>query len=129
MTRRQGGSAVRGRLSLLATVMPLAAAVALAAGCGATQQACAGQCQAPFELDVVFHLGTSRAAAAAALRSCQANPAVVRLGRVHRFARSADARVPFTAAVFTHSMTGSNPRKLVSCLQASHAVISVGFPD
>jgi hypothetical protein len=106
----------------------LLAAAALAAGCGATQHACTGQCQAPFELDVVFHVGTTRAAAGAALRSCQANPTVVRLGRVHRFASSDDARAPLTAAVVTHSMTGSNPRKLVSCLQASHAVVTVGFP-
>jgi hypothetical protein len=119
---------MRRRLSLPATVVPLAAVTALTAGCGATQQACAGQCRAPFELDVVFRLGTTRAAAAAALRSCQANPAVVRLGRVHRFAGSGDARAPLAAAIFTHSMTGSDPRKLVSCLQASQAVISVGFP-
>jgi hypothetical protein len=129
MTRRQRGSAAGGRLPLLATVVLLAAAAALAAGCGATRQACTGQCQAPFELDVVFHAGTTRAAARAALHSCQANPTVVRLGRVRRLASSGDARAPLTAAVFTHSMTGSNPRRLVSCLQASHAVVTVGFPD
>ena len=127
MTRRPGGGAAGGRFSLLATAVLLAAA-AVAAGCGATRQACAGQCQAPFELDVVFHVSTTRAAAGAALRSCHANPTVVRLGRVRRLASSDDARAPLAAAVFTHSMTGSNPRRLVSCLQALHAVVTVGFP-
>jgi hypothetical protein len=128
MSRRHGGSALRRYGSLLTTVLLITAGVLLAAGCGATRLPCAGQCGAPYQLDVVFRPGATRTAATAALRTCQANPTVVRLGRLHPW-HSGQLAPRLSATVFTRSMAGGNTASLARCLRASDAVLGVGFPD
>jgi hypothetical protein len=105
----------------------LAAALALAAtgatGCSTNGGGCGGQCGPPFQVQVTFRPGTTTDSALAAMRRCQGEPIVVRVGRVSR------RRGFLTATVFTKSMSGSRPIRLLDCLRLSRAVRSAGFPD
>jgi hypothetical protein len=55
--------------------------LALLSGCtSGTQAACAGQCHAPYELDVFFHPGVSPTRAVQLLKECEHLPGVLRVG-------------------------------------------------
>lgn len=61
-----------------ATVVLSAIAVALLSGRSSCSTICAGQCSAPDELEVSFHLGTTPHASQAALTACGHNSIVTR---------------------------------------------------
>jgi hypothetical protein len=100
-----------------------------AAGCSTSGGGCAGQCGPPFQLQVVFRPGTPADLAAAAMQRCQAEPIVVRVGRVRRLHGLGGPSGSLIATVFTKAMSGSRPQRLLKCLRMSSSVTTAGFPD
>jgi hypothetical protein len=114
-------------LTVAAAAVMLAPVLLTASGCS-TPQSCAGQCGPPFQLKVVFRHGTSQQAAIAAMRRCQADPLVIRIGRPHRSQPGAPGR--WTAVIFTKKMEfGPANVPLLTCLHDSPAVTSASWPD
>jgi hypothetical protein len=99
------------------------------AGCSKNGGGCGGQCGPPFQLQVVFRPGTPTDSAVAAMQRCRAEPVVVRVGRVRRLHGQGEPSGSLTATIFTRSMLGSRPVRLMKCLRMSPSVTSAGFPD
>ena len=100
-----------------------------ATACGTGAQVCAGQCGPPFQAVVIFRPGTTRQAAAAAMRKCQADPLVIRIGRPYR-PHSPGPSGRWTAVIYTKKMSlGPAPIPLVTCLRHSPAVTSASWPN
>jgi hypothetical protein len=113
-------------LTVAAAAVTLAPVLLTATGC--STQSCAGQCEPPFRLQVVFRHGTSQQAAIAAMRRCQADPVVIRIGRPRQPAAGAPGQP--TAVIFTKKMEfGPANTPLLTCLRHSPAVISASWPD
>jgi hypothetical protein len=111
-------------LAVAAGAVMFAPVLLTASGCSSTQS-CAGQCGPPFHLQVVFRHGTSQQAAVAAMRRCQADPLVIRVGRPRPGAPG-----QWTAVIFTKKMEfGPANVPLLSCLRRSPAVTSASWPD
>ena len=122
---RAGALARMAITTLLAPVLLLTAAA-----CGTSVQACAGQCRPPFQLQVIFRPGTAKQTAAAAMRKCQADPLVIRIGQPHRRPDSPAAPGQWTAIIYTRKMLfGPKPVPLLTCLHHSPAVTSASWPD
>jgi hypothetical protein len=113
-------------LAVASAAVMLAPVLLTASGC--STQSCAGQCGPPFHLQVVFRHGTSQQAAIAAMRRCQADPLVIRIGRPHRSRPGAPGR--WTAIIFTKKIEfGPTNVPLLTCLHRSPAVTSASWPD
>jgi hypothetical protein len=106
--------------------MMLAPVLLAASGC--STRSCAGQCRPPFQLQVDFRQGTSKQAAVAAMRKCQANPLVIRIGQPYR-PRSATPG-QWTAVIYTKKIPlGASHIPLLTCLHRSPAVMQASWPD
>jgi hypothetical protein len=104
----------------------LAPVLLAASGCGT--RSCAGQCGPPFQLQVVFRQGTSKQAAVAAMRTCRADPLVIRIGRPYRPPSATPGR--WTAVIYTKKMQlGASHIPLLTCLHRSPAVMQASWPD
>jgi hypothetical protein len=113
-------------LASITAAMMLAPVLLAAAGC--STKACAGQCGPPFQLQVVFRQGTSKQAAIAAMRKCQANPLVIRIGQPYRPRSGTPGQ--WTAVIYTKKMPlGSAHIPLLTCLHRSPAVTEASWPD
>jgi hypothetical protein len=113
-------------LAIAAAALTLAPALLTASGC--SSESCEGQCGPPFQLQVVFRHGTSQQAAIAAMRRCQADPLVIRIGRPHRPRPGTPGQ--WTAVIFTKKMAfGPANVPLLTCLRRSSAVTSASWPD
>jgi hypothetical protein len=100
----------------------------LLAASGCSTRSCAGQCGPPFQLQVDFRQGTSKQAAIAAMRKCQANPLVIRIGQPYR-PRSA-TRGQWTAVIYTKKIPlAASHIPLLTCLHHSPAVMHASWPD
>lgn len=85
---------------------------------------CAGQCSAPYQLDVTFVAGTSIATAKAVLQKCGHDPEVISVGTP----KVEDRTV--RAFVWTRNLGRSTKTEpLLSCLASSPSVRSAGWPD
>jgi len=101
-----------------------AVSVALLLGGCTSNVICAGQCSAPYELDVTFAEGTSIPTAKAVLQRCGHNPEVVSVG----VPKVEDGRVG--AVIRTHDFLRSTKTEpLLTCLYGSGSVGSAGWPD
>lgn len=120
MNRRARLLASTALTTVLAAVLPAAAA------CSAGPQICAGQCRPPFRLQVGFRAGISKQAATAAMRKCQANPLVIRIGQPQR--PSPGATGQWTAIIYTKKM-GTSQTPLLTCLHRSSVVMTAVWPD
>ncbi|HEY1642145.1 MAG TPA: hypothetical protein VGG35_15745 [Streptosporangiaceae bacterium] len=115
-----------GRLSMMSALSGLlvAAAALLAAGCG---HGCGGQCY-PYQATVIFRPGIAPAADRAVLLSCRGNADFIQAGQVHRSHGGGWPAGALAATVFARSMAGRKSVSLLTCLRASSAVMSAGFP-
>jgi hypothetical protein len=101
------------------------AASAFVGGCSASDS-CAGQCKAPFQLDVSFRSVVGPAAVNKALAACSALPTVVRTAAVPPAAHQKG----WNGRVFTTKLgrdAGTGP--LLDCLNRQPGVESAGWPD
>jgi hypothetical protein len=111
--------------SIIAAVV-LAAVLLTASGCSV--KSCAGQCGPPFQLQVVFRDGTSKQAAIAAMRKCQADPLVIRIGQSYR-SHSPGTPGQWTAIIYTTKMPITAQHiPLLTCLHHSPAVMTASWP-
>jgi hypothetical protein len=109
-------------MSVLAAVLPAVSA------CSPRSQAYAGQCRPPFQLHVVFRAGTSKQAAAAAMRKCQANPMVIRIRQLQHPYPTTPGQ--WTAIIYTTRMpSGDQHITLLTCLHRSPAGMTAAWPD
>ncbi len=116
-------------LAATAPVVAVLAPVLLAAtGCGTYQQLCGGQCGPPFQLQVTFRQGTSRQAAARAMRKCQNMPLVIRTGQPYR-SHDLDTTGQWTAIIYTKKMLFNGPVPLLTCLHHSPVITTASWPD
>ena len=109
------------------SVLAAAGVVAvLSAGCGSGSVICAGQCRAPYELDVVFVPGTSIPTAKAVLQMCGHEPDVVRVGAL----KIQNGQVLW-GVIWTHKLGSRKNEPLLTCLGSSPSVRirSTGWPD
>jgi hypothetical protein len=114
-------------LASMIAAMMLALVLLTASGCSV--KSCAGQCGPPFQLQVVFRDGTSKPAAAAAMRKCQADPLVIRIGQPYR-SHSPGTPGQWAAIIYTKKMlVGPAPVPLLTCLRHSPTVTSASWPD
>lgn len=87
------------------------------------------QCGPPFQLQVVFRNGTAEQDAIAAMRKCQGNPLVIRIGRPYR-SHLPGSPGQWTAIIYTKQMpAGPAPVPLLTCLRHSPAVTMASWPD
>lgn len=121
MNRRARLLASTALTTMLAAVLPTASA------CSPSSQLCAGQCRPPFQLDVGFRTGTSKQAAAAAMRKCQANAMVIRIGQLQHHPYPGTPG-QWTAIIYTTKL-GAGARPLLTCLHRSPAVMTAAWPD
>jgi hypothetical protein len=113
---------------LASTTAAMVLAPILLAAAGCSTKSCAGQCGPPFQLQVVFRQGTSRQAAIAAMRKCQADPLVVRIGRPYRSGSGTSGQ--WAAVIYTKKMLfGPAHIPLLTCLHRSPAVVQASWPD
>jgi len=113
---------------LASTTAAMVLAPALLAASGCSTKSCAGQCGPPFQLQVLFRQGTSNQVATAAMRRCQANPIVIRIGRPYRPRSGTPGQ--WTAVIYTKKMPiGSTHVPLLTCLRRSPAVMQASWPD
>jgi hypothetical protein len=113
-------------LASTTTAMVLATVLLTTSGCSA--RPCAGQCGPPFQLQVAFRHGTSKPAAVAAMRKCQANPLVISIGQPYRAGPGAPGQ--WTALIYTKKLpSGPGPIPLLTCLHHSPAVTGATWPD
>ncbi len=118
---------MKWRANAVAATVLLLAVVLTAGGCG---QACAGQCGPPYQLQVVFRTGTTRAAAVAVLQGCSSDPLVARIGNVRRFHGPGEPPGSLTATIYTRSMPiGAQHVHLLACLHSSPSVTQASWPD
>ena len=117
------------RRMLASIIAPMALAPVLLAASGCSVKSCAGQCGPPFQLQVVFRDGTAKQAAIAAMRNCQDNPLVIRIGQPYR-SHSPGTPGQWTAIIYTKKMLfGPKPVPLLTCLHHSPTVTSASWPD
>ena len=122
MNRRARLLASTALTTVLAAVLPAASA------CSPSSPVCAGQCRPPFQLDVGFRAGTSKQAAAAAMRKCQASPLVIRIGQLRHPYPGTPGQ--WTAIIYTTKMpSGARHIPLLTCLHRSPAVMTAVWPD
>ena len=113
-------SAMRSLRGLAVCALALPAAVGIS-GC-----ACAGQCEAPYEMDVAFQPGTTHASAQQLLTSCtDHDPVVIRVGPV-----TVEPGGTSHALIYTQDL-GYTPRTagLLTCLSRSSLRVFVTWPD
>ena len=108
------------------SVLGAGLAAVLLAGCGSGSVVCAGQCRAPYELDVTFVPGTSIPTAKAVLQMCGHEPDVVGVGAL----KVQNGRV-LRGVVWTHQLGDAKNKPLLTCLKSSPSVSirSTGWPD
>src|SRR5262249_22327340 len=83
---------------------------------------CAGQCAPPYEPEVRFAAGTSRATEQEVLASCaRSNPVVIRFGRLHNL----DGQ---SGEFIYANVIGTRASKLLKCLRSS-GVATAGWPN
>lgn len=104
----------------LAGVLSAISVALLLSGC----IACGGQCSAPYELDVTFHLGTTRQVAKTVFNTCGHNPIVTRIGKPQVVDGLMTGRL-WTEYFERTSMT----EPLLKCLDRSPSVTDAGWPD
>jgi hypothetical protein len=119
----------RTRHILLVVVRSVLAAglvALLLAGCSGGSAICAGQCRAPYELDVTFVPGTSIPTAKAVLQMCEHEPDVVRVG-----ALKVQNGSVLWGVVWTRTLGSAKNEPLLTCLMSSPSVRirSTGWPD
>jgi hypothetical protein len=113
---------------LASTTAAMVLAPILLAASGCSTKSCAGQCGPPFQLQVVFRQGTSKQTAIAAMRKCQANPLVVRIGQPYRSGSGMSGQ--WAAVIYTKKMLfGPAHIPLLTCLHRSPAVMQASWPD
>jgi hypothetical protein len=118
----RGYDAMSTRVSVLSlTVFSLLAGGTLATGCGSST-ACAGQCSAPYELDVTFKAATPASAARAVLAGCGHDPVVIRVGQLS--GRSQRAAIIYTHVGYRQPRTSA----LLKCLHSAPSVQSAAWP-
>lgn len=85
---------------------------------------CAGQCSAPYSLDVAFKAGTPAPTARAVLARCGHDPVVVRIGKL-------SANNGRWAGILYTRVLGRGVRTsaLLHCLTSSDTVIDAAWPD
>ena len=121
------GRSLPGRV-LASTMAAMMLALVLLAAAGCSTKSCAGQCGPPFQLQVVFRQGTPKQAAVAAMRKCQANPLVIRIGQPYRHRSGTPGQ--WTAVIYTKRMPiGSSHIPLLTCLHRSPALMQASWPD
>jgi hypothetical protein len=117
----------RRMLASIIAATVLAPALLTASGCNV--KSCAGQCGPPFQLQVDFQPGAAKQDAIAAMRKCQGNPLVIRIGQPYR-SHSPGTPAQWTAIIYTKKMpTGSAPVPLLTCLRHSPTVATASWPD
>ena len=92
--------------------------------CAAHPTACAGQCTAPYELDVRFRPALTPTQATAVLQRCSDVPSVVRMDVATDAGGEVQGRVYTTA--FGSDQT---VQPLFNCLRRQDEVTGAGFPD
>jgi hypothetical protein len=113
----------RASVRSLMVYSSLAAGTLAITGCGsAINTSCAGQCSAPYELDVTFKTATPASAARAVLAGCGHDPVVIRIGQL-------SGRSQPTATIFTH-VGYRQPRTtaLLKCLHSASSVQAADWP-
>jgi hypothetical protein len=86
---------------------------------------CGGQCSAPYELDVQFHLGTPPAEASAVLQSCRHFPTVIGVA-----SPSVNSSGLLVAKVETRDfLRNAKTQPLLTCLTGSPSVVSAAWPN
>jgi hypothetical protein len=100
----------------------LAAGTLAITGCGIGSTSCAGQCSAPYELDVTFKAATPASAARAVLAGCGHDPVVIRIGKLSGLSQPA-------AIIYTH-VGYQQPRTsaLLKCLRSAPSVQAADWP-
>jgi hypothetical protein len=85
---------------------------------------CAGQCEPPYVLQVIFARGTTAATAAKILRTCaDHDPVVIRVGAVRK--RGVESQAYIYAHVFGDTARTAG---LLRCLRSAR-VAGAGWPD
>jgi len=92
---------------------------------GCVPFACAGQCSAPYELDVMFRSGTTQQVAQAVLDTCGHKPIVVRIGTAQMVRGGLLRGRLWTEDILRSSKT----QPLLNCLDHSPSVIGAAWPD
>lgn len=93
-------------------------------GC-APSTACAGQCAAPYQLQVEFKTGTPAHAAEKVLMKCARMPDVIRVGKL---ATKHGTDEP-EAIIFTrHFGKSARTSRLFTCIHSSRVVSGAGYP-
>jgi hypothetical protein len=100
----------------------LAAGMLAITGCGISATSCAGQCSAPYKLDVLFKAATPASAARAVLAGCGHDPVVIRIGKLS--GRSQRAAVIYTHVGYQQPRTSA----LLKCLRSAPGVQSAAWP-
>jgi hypothetical protein len=100
----------------------LAAATLAITGCGTSTTSCAGQCSAPYQLDVLFKPATPAAAARAVLAGCGHDPVVIRIGKLS--GRSQPAAIIYTHVGYRQPRTSA----LLKCLRSAPSVQAAAWP-
>jgi hypothetical protein len=114
-------------LTSIIAAMMLASVLLTASACSV--KSCAGQCGPPFKLQAVFRDGTSKLAAIAAMRKCQADPLVIRIGQPYR-SHSPGTPGQWAAIIYTTKMPITAQHiPLLTCLYHSPAVVTASWPD
>jgi hypothetical protein len=104
----------------------LLAASPLVAGCSFSSDSCAGQCKAPFQLDVIFHDVVGPTAVKKALAACATLPTVVRTVAVP----PAVHQEGWNGRVFTSKLgRDADTAPLLDCLDRQPDVESAGWPS
>lgn len=115
----------RTRWRIAAPVLLLAVAIiALVIVGRGTPQACAGQCSAPYLLDVTFDSGITAKVALSEAQSCASRPEVVGVGPAS--AALGDLTVPVYTRDFGRT---AKTTSVLSCLSSLPGVRTVGYPD
>lgn len=109
-------------LSLMVSSL-LAAGTLAITGCGSgINTSCAGQCSAPYKLQVRFRAATPASAAQAVLAGCGHDPVVIRIGKLS--GRSQRAAIIYTHVGYRQPRTSA----LLKCLASAPSVQSADWP-
>lgn len=130
----EGGSAalrawrirVGGVNRVRGAILSAIAIALLLSGCGSRTIACAGQCKAPYELQVTFIAGTPITTAKAVLQHCGHEPDVIRVG-----ALTVQNGSVLWGTIWTRHLGSKTNEPLLACLGSSPYVRihGTGWPD
>jgi hypothetical protein len=114
----------RARWRIMAPLLLVAVAIAVLVSVGrGTPKVCAGQCKAPYLLDVTFSPATTPTVATSEVQQCASRPEVVGVGP----ARAAQGGM--TVPVYTRDLgRTAKTTSVLSCLSGLPGVQTVAYP-